>query len=142
MMSYTVMGETVNLASRLEGANKLYGSRILVLELTAAAAGATVETREIDRVVLLGQGHSQPVYEIMGRAGGLSPQQTELRTRYAEGLAAYRGRRWDEARRAFAAALDVVADDGPSLTLLKRIDLLAVSPPADDWDGAWHLEQK
>ncbi len=104
MMSYTVMGETVNLASRLEGANKLYGSRILVLESTAAAAGATVETREIDRVVLLGQGHSQPVYEIMGRAGGLSPQQTELRTRYAEGLAAYRGRRWDEARRAFARA--------------------------------------
>ena len=142
MMSYTVMGETVNLASRLEGANKVYGSRILVLASTAAAAGAAVETREIDRIVLLGQGHSQPVYEIMGRGGALSPQQIELRTRYAEGLAAYRARRWEEARRAFAAALEAVPDDGPSLTLLKRIDLLAASPPVDDWDGAWHLEQK
>jgi len=136
------MGETVNLASRLEGANKVYGSRILVLASTAAAAGAAVETREIDRIVLLGQGHSQPVYEIMGRGGALSPQQIELRTRYAEGLAAYRARRWEEARRAFAVALEAVPDDGPSLTLLKRIDLLAASPPVDDWDGAWHLEQK
>ncbi len=142
MMSYTVMGETVNLASRLEGANKVYGSRILALASTVAAAGATVETREIDRLALVGQGHSQPIYEIMGRGGALSPQQIELRTRYAEGLAAYRARRWEEARRAFTAALEAVADDGPSLTLLKRIEFLAASPPADDWDGAWHLEQK
>ena len=142
MMSYTVMGETVNLASRLEGANKVYGSRILALASTVAAAGAAVETREIDRLALVGQGHSQPVYEIMGRGGALSPQQIDLRTRYAEGLAAYRARRWEEARRAFAAALEAVADDGPSLTLLKRIDFLAASPPADDWAGAWHLEQK
>jgi class 3 adenylate cyclase len=142
MMSYTVMGDTVNLASRLEGANKLYGTRTLMLEATAAAAGAALETREIDRVFLLGQGRSQPVYEIMGRGGALSPKQIELRTRYAEGLAAYRARRWDEARRALAAALAAVADDGPSLTLLDRIDLFAASPPADDWDGAWRLEQK
>ena len=142
MMSYTVMGETVNLASRLEGANKLYGTRTLLLEATAVAAGAAIETREIDRVFLPGQGHSQPVYEIMGRGGALSPKQIELRTRYAEGLAAYRARRWEEARRAFAAALAAVADDGPSLALLDRINLLAASPPADNWDGAWRIEQK
>ncbi len=142
MMSYTVMGETVNLASRLEGANKLYGTRTLVLEVTAVAAGTAIETREVDRVFLVGQGRSQPIYEIMGRGGALSPHQIELRTRYAEGLAAYRGRRWEEARRAFAAALAAVADDGPTLTLLDRIDLFAASPPADDWDGAWRIEQK
>ena len=141
-MSYTVMGETVNLASRLEGANKLYGCRILAPKPTVAAAGAAIETREIDRIVLLGQGHSQPVYEIMGRGGALSPQQIELRKRYAEGLAAYRARRWEEARNAFAAALEAVPDDGPSLTMLKRIDLFIAAPPVDNWDGAWHLEQK
>ena len=106
------------------------------------AAGAAIETREIDRVFLPGQGHSQPVYEIMGRGGALSPKQIELRIRYAEGLAAYRARRWEEARRAFAAALAAVADDGPSLALLDRINLLAASPPADNWDGAWRIEQK
>ena len=78
----------------------------------------------------------------MGRGGALSAAQVELRTRYAAALTAYRARRWEEARRGFAAALEAVPDDGPSLTLLKRIDILAATPPADDWDGAWHLEQK
>jgi class 3 adenylate cyclase len=142
MMNYTVMGETVNLASRLEGANKLYGGRILASEPTVAAAGAAIETREIDRVVLVGQSHSQPIYEIMGRGGALTPKLAELRRRYAEGLAAYRGRRWDEARKAFAAALEADPADGPSLALLKRIDVFDAVPPAEKWDGAWRLEQK
>jgi class 3 adenylate cyclase len=142
MMSYTVMGETVNLASRLEGANKLYGTRILALEPTVAAAGAAIETREIDRVALAGQSHSQPIYEIMSRGGGLTQKQAELCARYAEGVAVYRDRHWDEARGAFAAALEADPADGPSLTMLKRIDLFAAAPPAADWDGAWHLEQK
>ena len=142
MMSYTVMGETVNLASRLEGANKLYGTRILALEPTVAAAGAAIETREIDRVALAGQSHSQSIYEIMSHGGGLPPKQTELRARYAEGLAAYRERLWEQARKAFAAALCAGPNDGPSLTMLKRIDQFVVAPPAADWDGAWRLEQK
>jgi hypothetical protein len=78
----------------------------------------------------------------MGRGGALSPEQKELRTRYAEGLVAYRTRHWEEARRAFGAALAAVADDGPSLTMLDRIGRFAASPPADDWDGAWRIEQK
>jgi class 3 adenylate cyclase len=142
MMSYTVMGETVNLASRLEGANKLYGTRILALEPTVAAAGAAIETREIDRVALAGQSHSQQIFEIMSRSGGLTPKQAELRARYAQGLAAYRARRWDEARSAFTAALNAEPEDGPSLTMLKRMDAFVAAPPAVDWDGAWHLEQK
>jgi class 3 adenylate cyclase len=142
MMSYTVMGETVNLASRLEGANKLYGTRILALEPTVAAAGAAIETREIDRVALAGQSRSQPIYEIMSHSGGLTREQAKLRARYAQGLAAYRSRRWEEARKAFAAALEADPPDGPSLTMLKRIDLFVAAPPAADWDGAWHLEQK
>jgi class 3 adenylate cyclase len=142
MMSYTVMGETVNLASRLEGANKLYGTRILALEPTVAAAGAAIETREIDRVALAGQSHSQQIFEIMSRSGGLTPKQAELRARYAQGLAAYRARRWDEARSAFTAALNAEPEDGPSLTMLKRMDAFVAAPPAVDWDGAWHLERK
>jgi len=142
MMSYTVMGDTVNLASRLEGANKLYGSRILVSEATVAGAGAAIETREIDRVVLVGHTRAQPVYEILGRSGALTAAQIELRRRYAAALAAYRARRWEDARRGFAAALETVPDDGPSLTLLKRVDMLAAAPPDADWDGSWRLEQK
>jgi adenylate cyclase len=142
MMSYTVMGDTVNLASRLEGANKVYGGRVLVSAATVAGAADSVETREIDRVVLLGQTQLQAVFEIMGRKDELTAVQVELRIHYAEGLGAYRARHWDDARRAFAAALESVPNDGPSMTLIKRIDSFMTTPPAPDWDGSWHLEQK
>jgi class 3 adenylate cyclase len=142
MMSYTVMGETVNLASRLEGANKVYGGRVLVSAATVAGAADSIETREIDRVVLLGQTQPQAVFEIMGRKQELTSVQVELRTHYVEGLAAYRARHWDDARRAFAAALESVPNDGPSMTFIKRIESLMTTAPAPDWDGSWHLEQK
>ena len=142
MMSYTVMGDTVNLASRLEGANKVYGSRILVSEATVAGADAAIEAREIDRVVLLGQTEPQAVFEIMGRKGEITPAQVELRTRFSEGVAAYRARRWDEALRAFAAALESVPNDGPSMIFIKRIGSLMKNPPSENWNGSWHLEQK
>jgi hypothetical protein len=114
-MSYTVMGDTVNLASRLEGANKLYGCRCLISEATAAACADAIEQREIDRLVAVGQTQPQSVFEIMARKGEVTSQQTLLRQHYAEGLAAYRERRWDDATRAFAAALDAVSGDGPSM---------------------------
>lgn len=142
MMSYTVMGDTVNLAARLEGANKAYGSRILVSEATAASAAAEIEVREIDRIIAVGQTQPQTVFEIMGRKGGLPGTQTLVRDRFADGLAAYRARRWDDARRSFRAALEAIPDDGPSLTFIKRLDGFAVNPPATDWDGVWRLEQK
>ena len=142
MMSYTVMGDTVNLASRLEAANKIYSSRSLVSEATVAAAGAAIEAREIDRLVVVGQTSPQVVFEIMGRKGELTPDQLLLRTRYSEGLAAYRARNWDEARRAFNAALEAIPADGPSTTLAMRVESLQANPPAADWDGSWYLDHK
>jgi class 3 adenylate cyclase len=142
MMSYTVMGDTVNLASRLESANKEYGSRILVSEATIAGASAAVEAREIDRLVMFGQTHAQAVFEIMGPKGELTAAQIELRSRFSEGLAAYRAQNWEAARRAFEAALLAIPDDGPSMTFIKRIDKLVVAPPGEGWDGSWRLERK
>jgi class 3 adenylate cyclase len=142
MMSYTVMGDAVNLASRLENANKVYGSHSLASEAAITAAGDAVESREIDRLVVVGQTHPEAVFEIIGRAGELSEKQLELLARYAEGLAAYRARRWDDARRAFQAALEAVPGDGPSKAMAQRVENFQANPPAADWDGAWRLDQK
>jgi adenylate cyclase len=65
-----------------------------------------------------------------------------LRDRYSEGLSAYRAQRWEEARKALAAALEAVAADGPSVTLLKRIDEFQRKAPASDWDGSWRMDYK
>ena len=142
MMSFTVMGDTVNLASRLESANKFYGTRCLVSQATIAAAAQAVEAREIDRLVVAGQTRPQIVFEIMGRAGELSAEQIALRAHYSEGLAAYRARHWDEATSALKAALAAVPGDGPCMVLLTRVESLRNNPPPADWDGSWHLDQK
>jgi adenylate cyclase len=142
MMSYTVMGDAVNLASRLENANKIYGSHSLASEATIMAAGDAVESREVDRLVVAGQTHPETVFEIIGRAGTLTQQQLVLQARYAEGLAAYRARRWDEARAAFQAALEAVPGDGPSKAMAERAGNYRINPPPADWDGAWRLDQK
>jgi class 3 adenylate cyclase len=141
MMNYTVMGDVVNLASRLEGANRLYGTRNLVSERTVAGVGDTIEIREIDRVVVAGHTHSEVIFEIMGHKGALTPQQSASRQNYLEALAAYRDRRWDEASRALNAALEAVPGDGPSLALLRRIESFKAAPPSPDWDGAWRIEK-
>jgi class 3 adenylate cyclase len=142
MMSYTIMGDSVNLASRLEGANKVYGTRVLAAEATAKAADPDVELREVDWIVVLGQKEPQAVFEVMARKGELTPVQAELRARFSEALAAYRAKQWETARRSFVAALAVVPNDGPSVTLLNRLDVLQPANLAEDRDGAWHLDQK
>jgi class 3 adenylate cyclase len=142
MMSFTVMGDAVNLASRLEAVNKVYGTRILISQATADAIGSGLELREIDRLAVVGQNVPQTVYEVMGRAGALIGAQEGLRNQYAEGLAAYRERRFEDAREAFNAALESAPGDGPSRTLLLRIAQFEASPPEAGWDGAWRLEQK
>jgi len=142
MMSYTVMGDAVNLASRLENANKIYGSHSLASEAAIMAAGDAVESREVDRLVVVGQTHPEAVFEIIGRAGELTEKQRELLARYAEGLAAYRAHRWDDAHRAFQAALEAIPGDGPSMAMAQRVENFQANPPPADWDGAWRPDQK
>jgi class 3 adenylate cyclase len=142
MMSYTVMGDAVNLASRLEGANKIYGSTSLVAEPTIRLAGDAVEFREIDRLIVVGQTSAEAVFEILGRKDELDENQVRLRECYAAGLAAYRARHWDDAHRAFDEALDAAPGDGPSTAMARRVAQFQANSPAADWDGAWRLDQK
>jgi len=140
--SFTVIGDTVNLASRLEGTNKAYGTSILVDEHTFRLAQQAVETREIDSIVVVGKTEPVRIYEILAVAGGLTPTQANLCEAFAAGLAAYRGRDWDTADAAFARCLAAVPGDGPAAVFRERVALLRREPPPPDWDGAWRMTTK
>jgi class 3 adenylate cyclase len=142
MKSYTVLGSSVNLAARLERANKHYGTAILVSEATAAMADGAVEMREIDIVIAIGKQEPERVFEVMARKGALEEHSLALRARYQDALSAYRHQEWDAARAGFRAALDIVPSDGPSQAMLAHIDWWAVNPPPPDWAGAWTLSEK
>ena len=140
--SYTVIGDTVNLASRIEGINKLYGTSIILSEETFRLAQHAIEARELDLITVAGKTEPVRIYEMMGRANELKPEQSELRDRFASGLAAYRRQDWDEAQTHFKSCLSTNMEDGPTQLFLKRIALLQSTPPPADWNGIWHLAEK
>jgi adenylate cyclase len=140
--SYTVIGDTVNAASRLEGANKLYGSTILVAEDTLRLAQHAVEARELDLLVVAGKTEPIRVFELLAAAGQLKPEVAELRHLFAEGLEAYRGTKWDIAERKFRECLTLCPGDGPSRAFVDRVATLRAHPPAGDWNGVWGMASK
>ncbi len=140
--SYTVIGDTVNLASRLEGANKLYGTQILVSEDTFRLAGNAIEAREIDVIRVVGKSDPVRIYELLGLAGDISPQSADLRTSFQRGLELYRARRWDDAHTAFQDCLKIKLDDGPSLLFVERVGALQGQDLTNQWDGVWSMTAK
>lgn len=139
--SFTVMGDSVNQASRLEAVNKVYGTQILLDEETFSLAGTAIEARLIDEVTVAGRSAPLKVYELAAMAGELAPARREVFDRYEAGLAAYRAGNWTLAESAFSRALALAPDDQPAMTLLERTRRFRAEPP-QEWHGVWHLTQK
>jgi adenylate cyclase len=140
-LSYTVIGDNVNLGSRLEGLNKMYGSHVIASEATLQAARGALVARELDLVRVKGKRLPVRIYEILGtidereRWGGLLHG-------FNTGLAAYREQRWDDAMFAFAAVLEKHPDDGPAQLYIERCRDMLAAPPEPDWDGVTIMETK
>ena len=140
--SYTVMGDEVNLASRLEGANKQYGSYLLLGENTYERAKQSIEARLLDLVRVKGRSTPVRVYELMARKGELSSEQEELRSRYLEGLELYNQANWQGALERFEAGLALVPSDGPCKTYSARCRHFCDNPPPAPWDGVYTMTSK
>ncbi len=140
--SFTVIGDTVNLASRLESLNKAFGTRIILAESTLKLARSEVEARELDLVTVAGKTEPIRIYELLGAAGQLVPAEVELLAEFAKGLAAYRQLDWDTAERLFRRCLELNPKDAPTALYLERIAKLRASPPPADWDGVWRFTEK
>ncbi len=134
---YTVIGDTVNLASRLEQANKFYGTRILVSAETQRLAGDTLAFREIDTLRVAGKQEPIRVYELLGLRADLAPGWEAGVAAFETGLLHYRKQEWDAAEAAFRQCRQQVPEDPPSAVFLERIQTFREAPPAQDWEGAW-----
>ena len=135
-----MIGDTVNLAARIEAATRVYRTTNLVCGRTAATIRTSFQLREIDTVLLPGFDAPQTIFEILGRAGEVAAEQQELRASYELALDAYRRGDWPDARQRFSDCLSMAPEDGPARTMLQRIETLAATPAtADSWSSVWRL---
>lgn len=139
---YTTIGDTTNTASRLEGVNKFYGTRILIGEVTRRDAGDAIVAREIDLIAVKGKSEAIRVYELVGMKGQVDEVTTEALKLYEEALEDYRSQRWDQAAAAFERVIAMRGDDAPSRVFIERIGGWRTVPPGETWDGSFVLTEK
>jgi adenylate cyclase len=140
--SYTALGDDVNLASRLEGANKLYGTYILISHATRTQAGAAVEVRELDLIKVKGKDRASAVYELLGLAGSTDPAVLKKARRFEEALALCRARKFTESIASFESYQAEHGKDKAALLHIDRCRAWLAAPPPEGWDGSFALTEK
>ena len=137
-MEYTVMGDTVNMAARLESANKYYGTEVLMSASTANQLSSCEGLREIDVVRVKGINQPVTVFESLRHCTDeMQEKFAALLPHYEAAVEAYRDYRWDDAIGLFQRALDIYPDDGATAYYINRCQFFRENPPPDDWDGVW-----
>jgi adenylate cyclase len=141
-IDYTIMGDSVNLAARLEGAGKAYGVTSMVAEPTFRAARELVEARELDSIRVVGKDEPVRVFEILGRKGEVDANKLEVVDFFNQGTTMYRERKWDDSIALFEAGLKIDNQDGPCRIFIDRCQDYKQSPPPEDWDAVYSLDSK
>ena len=149
-MNYTMMGDSVNLAARLEEAAKQYGIYSYISQVTKDSAGPEFITREIDTIRVVGKSEPVTTYELLGLANDLSPDIIKLKESFEKGLKLYKNQEWDKALKIFQETdkeeercfPGINRKTNPSKVYIERSEAFKKSPPPDDWDGVYTLTDK
>ena len=140
---YTVIGDAVNLGSRLEGANKTYGTHILISERAYDLVKDQLLCRELDLLIVKGKSKPIRVFELIAeRSEEIDPDKHRMIDLYNTGLKLYRERRFSEAMHSFYDAMEIVHDDGPSQLYFSRAEKYMKNPPPEDWSGVFEMKTK
>jgi adenylate cyclase len=140
-LSWTVMGDNVNLASRLEGMTKQFRTRIVISETTHRVVAEHFVCRDLDKIRVKGKLQPVNVYEIMGAAED-RPKFEALLERFEHGMTAYRNQNWMEAAGRFGELLSDYPEDGPTQIFLQRALEFLENAPESDWDGVYVMKSK
>jgi len=140
-MNYTIMGNAVNLAARLEGVNKQYGTWILASDATIRETEGKILTRRLDRVRVVGINEPIQLHELLNTMENASPQEKQLVIIFHQALDYFNNRKWKEAAQGFKQSY-AIENGGPSAKYLKRCETFLKEPPPDSWDGVSNLTEK
>ena len=141
-VDYTIMGDAVNLAARLEGAGKAYNVSTMISQSSYEGASDVIDARLLDSIRVVGKNKPVKVYEILGRKGQVDPKKMEIVGLYDAAMEFYRQRQWPEAIAGFQKALDVDPEDGPSGVFIERCRGYQQTPPPEAWDAVFDLDSK
>jgi len=141
-MNYTIISNAVNLASRLEGVNKIYGTWILATDTTIQETKGKLLTRRLDRIRVVGINEVVRIHEVLEVKAEASDALFEKVYLFHKAMDAFEERNWKDAEAAFNQVLKTYPDDGPSMHFIERCHQYMEYPPAGDWDGSFNITEK
>ena len=142
LKSYTVIGDTVNLASRLEGINKVYGTSIIISDTVKHSLNDEMVTRKLDRISVKGKEEAVDIYELACLKDQLDREKQDFLASFEEAINYYQSLDFENAKKIFEECLKKKPDDKPSRLFVERMNIFLNEPPPEDWDGVWRFQQK